>query len=177
MVEQFTPQTLLDLYNLLPVEARREFLRLLGSQSSAKVPILITNELPPEERERYAKSIHAAFWKTLFPVLAREAVRLAREQPALSDSELEARCRQAFEEYDQQQRLLAVAKVKEKRDRPSDPATVKRNVEICDLRLQNRKHWTLGRLANKYGLSREAINKIQREEGHWRRLAAGLSTN
>jgi hypothetical protein len=168
-----TPQALLDLYNLLPDTDRQEFLRLLGSQSTAKVPLLLVKQMPPEEQARYASSIHKAFWQTLLPVFLREAARLAREQSSLTDAQLQGLCLEACAEYGRQQSRLARAEVKARRDRKSDARTVKRNLEICDLHRRDPGTWSLKKLAGKYKVSREAVVKVLRREGHWRRLAAG----
>lgn len=64
-----------------------------------------------------------------------------------------------------------VAEAKQKRDRKSDPATVRRNVEICDLRGQNKKLWTLNRLAKKYKCTVRNITKVLKDEPRWRQLA------
>jgi hypothetical protein len=57
-----------------------------------------------------------------------------------------------------------------RRNRKSDPEIVRRNVHICDLRKQDTKKWSLGRLAKDFDLAKSAIQKILREEPKWRRL-------
>ena len=58
-----------------------------------------------------------------------------------------------------------------KRNRKSDPEIVRRNVEICDRRKQDRKKWSISRLARIYDLSHRNINLILKDEQKWRRLA------
>src|SRR5262245_14006189 len=55
LMEQFTPKAVYDLYCLLPDDDKRIFLKLLASVSTAEVPFVITNELPLEEKGRYAE--------------------------------------------------------------------------------------------------------------------------
>ena len=50
------------------------------------------------------------------------------------------------------------------RNRRSSPETIRRNVEICDLRKQNPSKWSYGRLGKKVGLTKQAIKKILDEE-------------
>jgi hypothetical protein len=174
MVDRLTPQALLDLYHTLPDESRMEFLRLLGTCSTAKVPVLICKELPPEEQDRYARFIHEAFWRTLFPLLVREAVRRAKASPGITDADLETHCNQVLDEYGRQQHRLTEAKFKQQRDRKSDQENVRRNVEICALRQQDKRKWSLQKLARKYDVSVRAISKILKGEGEWRRQLANL---
>jgi hypothetical protein len=57
------------------------------------------------------------------------------------------------------------------RNRRSSPEIIRRNVEICDRRKQDRKHWSLVRLARTYKVSKRTITKVLKEEDKWRRLA------
>jgi hypothetical protein len=58
-----------------------------------------------------------------------------------------------------------------KRNRKSSPEIIARNVEICDRRKQDKKHWSIGRLARAYKVSHRAITLVLQEENKWRRLA------
>jgi hypothetical protein len=73
------------------------------------------------------------------------------------------------------QRLVDLHLQLEARNRRSDPETIRRNVEICDLRKQDRKLWSLGRLAGKYGVTKRAISFVLEEEDKWRQLAVRFS--
>jgi hypothetical protein len=64
-----------------------------------------------------------------------------------------------------------------KRNRRSSPKTILRNVELCDLRKQDRKKWTLGQLAKRYKVSTRAVTMVISEEPKWRRLEAELRRN
>jgi hypothetical protein len=61
---------------------------------------------------------------------------------------------------------------KKKRDRKSDPESVRRNIAICDLRDSDPKRWTLAMLARKYHISKRAIQLILGRAEHWRALGA-----
>ncbi len=61
-----------------------------------------------------------------------------------------------------------------RKERRSSPITIRRNVEICDRRKQNKSKWTLGRLAKEYGVKRQTIVSILNDEEKWRRLATSL---
>jgi hypothetical protein len=58
-----------------------------------------------------------------------------------------------------------------RRNRASSPKTVCRNVEICDKREQDKKKWTLGKLAKDYKMTRQSVVNILKDEAKWRRLA------
>jgi hypothetical protein len=177
-MEQFTAKAVFDLYTLLPNEEKIAFLRLVGQMSTAEVPFVITSELPLPEQQRYSDMMFEEHLWQLFPYLQREARRLAREKPQLSDEEFDRefhdRIRASMENYNETIAALEQAKLKESRDRKSDPETVSRNVEICDLRKQDSKKWSLGRLAGKYGISKRAISLILADDVKWRQLAASL---
>jgi hypothetical protein len=61
-----------------------------------------------------------------------------------------------------------------KRNRRSATKTVRRNVEICKLRNDKPKFWTLGRLAKQFKVTKRAISKVLAEEIKWNWLAAEL---
>ena len=64
------------------------------------------------------------------------------------------------------------ARMKKDRDRKSAPETIKRNVEICDLRKQNKKKWSMNALGKKYDMTRQSIDEILKAEEKWRSLLA-----
>jgi hypothetical protein len=66
---------------------------------------------------------------------------------------------------------IETERLKQRRNRKSSPATIHRNIEICDLRRQNPKHWSQGRLAKKYKVTDRMIRSILKQERKWRRLA------
>ncbi len=58
--------------------------------------------------------------------------------------------------------------------RTSAERTIRRNVEICDLRKLDAKKWTHGRLAKKYGMKKQSLARILKTEEKWRHLASQL---
>lgn len=53
----------------------------------------------------------------------------------------------------------------------SSPGIIRRNVEICDLRKQDARKWSQGRLAKKYHVTTRVIRKVLKDEEKWRKLA------
>lgn len=182
MVEPLTPQQLRDLYSMLTPEKQREFLLLLGRVSAWEDPFLIVHELPPAESEKFSNEIFRTMFAHLYPLMLQEARKFARDNTGMSDEEFDKHFRPhvnaMLENYVHQIRELEATKIKAQRDRKSDPEIIKRNVEICDLRKQDAKKWTQGRLAKHFGLSSAgSIRSILAEEEKWRRLHAEMSVN
>jgi hypothetical protein len=104
------------------------------------------------------------------------ARQLARENPEISDEEFDRlfneQMKQVMEGYNRVIGEREQAKLKKQRDRKSDSETVRRNVEICDLRKRDPKKWSLAMLGRKFDLSKQAVKRILDEESKWRRLAA-----
>jgi hypothetical protein len=163
-MDQISPPAVYDLYVLLPNEQKGAFIKLLASISTAEVPFLICNELPLPEKARFAEMMFEELLWRVFPLLQQTARKVIRENPDLSDEqfdkELQERVKANMEEYNRAVSELERAKLKEQRDRKSDPEIVRGNVEICDLRRQNEKKWTLGRLAKKFAMAKQSIKKI-----------------
>lgn len=174
-MERPTPQAIFDLYVLLSNNDKVAFQNLLARISTAESIFLLAKELPITELGRFSDMMFQEITWHLFPILEREARRLAREKPELSeeefDKEFHERIKQSTELYNREVAELEGAKLKEQRDRKSDPEIVHRNVEICDHRRQDRKRWSIGKLAKTYDLSHRAITLILRDEEKWRRLA------
>ncbi len=173
-MEQLPPKSVFDSYCLLSNDDKRAFIEMLARVSTAEVPFLIAREMPPPEVERFSDMVFKEITWQLFPLLQREARVLAREKPQMSDEDFDRefhdRIKASMENYNKEIAALERAKMKERRDRKSDPETVRRNVEICDRRKQNRKTWSIGKLAHVYKLSHRAITLILRDELKWRRL-------
>jgi hypothetical protein len=68
-----------------------------------------------------------------------------------------------------------IARKLRNRNRTSSPETIRRNVEICDLRKNNSKLWTQRKLAKKYEMEYQSIQDILDEEAKWRHLATLLA--
>jgi hypothetical protein len=180
-VERVTPQGLLDIFWMLPNEERKEFLRLLGDSSPADVPFLIALGLEKTEVARFVEMVYFQIFPRIVPIVIQHGIQLLRENPAAPTEELqreiEARIAEYHTEYDQVIGKRERAALKAKRDRKSDAATVTRNLEICNLRQHNRRHWSYAALAKKYGGTPQNIKKILDNEPKWRREAARISTD
>jgi hypothetical protein len=176
-----TPKELLDVYELLSEENQRAFLRLLGGRLSGEALFAMLGCLHRSEYGVFIDSFHGLLAETLYPVYIREARRVAKESSNLSDEEFDrqvtARVQQATDQFKAEIGSEERDKLKAERNRQSNPETVRRNVEICDLRLQDPKRWTHGRLARKYGKTSQLIRKILKEETEWRRKAREQSTD
>src|SRR5947207_3235258 len=85
-MERFTPQALFDLYALSSDEDKIAFLKLLGSISLADAPFIIINELSRIEQMRFTELVFDDLFQKYFPPLLREARKLAREKPDISDA-------------------------------------------------------------------------------------------
>jgi hypothetical protein len=70
--------------------------------------------------------------------------------------------------------IEGLARYKAQRDRKSDPDTIRRNVELCDLRKQNEKLWSYRRLAKHFKITPQNVGLILKEEDKWRKLASDV---
>jgi hypothetical protein len=174
-MEKFTARAVFDLYALLSDDDKRTFLKLLGQHCTAEVPFLIVNELPLTERERHSEMIFKEIWR-IFPLMQREARALVRENPDVTDEEIDRRLneqiKRVMEDYNRAIGELERAKLKDARDRKSDPETIKRYLELLDLRKKDPKHWSLNALAKRFGMTRQSVQQIVKEEAKWRRMGA-----
>jgi hypothetical protein len=62
------------------------------------------------------------------------------------------------------------------RNRKSAEATIRRNIEICDLRKKDPKTWSFRRLARKYEIRWQSVQRIVAAEPKWRDLARRADT-
>jgi len=174
-IKSGTPAEVVSLYVSLSNADKDEVLRLIGRQSTAKAPCLILEGLSLRERERFAEMWGEELVKRLYPLVLHRALELVKERPNAETeelfAELDSRAKNTIEENTAEIVQLELAKQKEKRDRGSRPQTVRRNVEICDLRRADRELWSLNRLAGQYKVSVRAISKVLEDEQHWRLLA------
>lgn len=173
-MDQCTPKVLIDLYSILPSDGKVDFLNRLARIISAEGAFLVASELSRPELFRYSEMVRIQFPTS---ILVNQALQLAKDRPDASDDEFAkevfARSKKELEDHANAMAELAKDQLKEQRDRKSDPEIVRRNVEICDLRKQDPKKWSLGRLAKNFGLgAKQTIKRILEEEDKWRRLAA-----
>jgi hypothetical protein len=173
-METATPKVVFDLFCLLSREGQEDFLRRLAQISPPEVPFFIVHHLSIQQQFHFSQMIYDTLIRQLFPLLVRQARITVQENPTLSDAEidmeLESEAQKTMDFAVRQIGDLARAELKEQRDRKSDPDTVRRNVEICDLRKQDKRKWSYGMLGRKFDLTKQAIKKVLAEEAKWRRL-------
>lgn len=176
-----SPEELRDMYAVMSDEQKQEFLKLISPMSTAEAPFALSTGLDAIETKRFSEMVFDSLMWNFFPVMEQMARRLVREQPKLSDDEfdrvLHERASDCFEAYNREMAEVHAAQFKQDRDRKADPENVARNVEICNLRKADKKMWSQGRLAKKFGVTPRMIRLILAEKAKWRRLAAKNRTN
>ncbi len=177
-IQRVTSQAVFDLFKSLDNDSQREFVRTLAQLVGAEVIYFMLGQLPPLEQERFTHMLGGTLMVDLLPLFVQEATRMIRECPQKAAAEMEEemlkKVGRYLETYRQKIGELEQGKLKEKRDRKSDPEIVKRNVEICDLKRANAEHWSHRRLGKKYDLSPQAISLILKDEAKWRQMAEGV---
>lgn len=184
--ERVTPASLLDDIFALTIPQLRTFFILLGEHLSADALGFIIRSLNSSERTRLGDVLRKPVSKTerliIGPCTEDEADdQLANPHSCVETPNLEDAANAAFEEVFKElapaiQGVIEgvvqkeVANYKSKRNRKSDPDTIKRNVEICDLRKQDRKKWSLRKLAKHFNVTDRAITLVLKDEDKWRRL-------
>lgn len=146
--------------HLAPEDRARVFTKILNAlELKAEVILCLFEFLPQPEKQRFIEAILDLVRKlrdAAFPVIHRA------EFDSLFDTLVVPRI--------QEIRLSD----KKARDRKSGPETIRQSVEICNLRTQDRRKWSLKKLAGKYGVTVRRITAILAEEDKWRRLAQDL---
>jgi hypothetical protein len=179
-IQGVSPEALCDLFWLLPSEDQNKFIRLFASELPVEAFFVMVAQLDRTQQKRFTDMVHAELNRRILPGMIKTAIEVARKNPEASDEEfsaaiMEAHCRE-LGAIEDEIRALEAEKLKAKRDRKSDPETIRKNIEICDLRLKDPKRWSLGRLASKFEVSKRAISKVLEDESKWRRLSAKLGT-
>ena len=177
-----TPKELLESFWILSDDDKTAFLELFGQNLNAESAWLVVNALPIAERERFTDILQETMVALIYPVLVKEARELAKRTHDLTDDqfdkELADRVTESSREYSEAIGQREAAKLKQQRDRKSNPDIVRRNIEICTLRNQDPTYWSQGRLAKKFKLkASRAIRLILEQESKWRLLAAQQRTN
>jgi hypothetical protein len=175
-----TPQALIDLYNILSREDRQAFLGLMGEVSTAEDLFQVARHLTPSNLLRFneivIKSIVSHQLPLILPLVTSLAVEAIKESPGQTQEQLQAQvsalAAKRLARLDEDAAIRAHVMIKEKRDRKSDPDTVRRNVEICNRKLEDPGLWSNKKLAREYRITPRAIGMILADEPRWRRLAA-----
>lgn len=177
MIEPINARALLDIFRAMPNEEQRLFVTTLGGEVTAEALYLMLHQLDQVELKKFTDRFFQEIAWQMFPILLRDARQLAREQPDLSDEEFDRlffeRIRDAGNLYDQQIADLERAKLKGERDRHPDPETIRRNLEICDLRRSDPQKYSQKKLAGQFNVTQRYIRQVIKDESKWRRLAAG----
>jgi hypothetical protein len=172
-----TPRALFSRFKALHPKQREEFIQLVGSESTTDLFGAFWNALPMQERSPFLLQVIAH----IRPVLIREAIPLVKAFPELSVEEQVELISKAYEKSTtdfeagivsrEQQRFRA------KRNRKASLATIRRNVEMCDLRGQDPEKWYPKSLARRFGVSDAYVRRVLKQESMWRQLAAQNRTN
>jgi hypothetical protein len=177
-------QAVLDSFRALPADDRRDFFQSIAGEIPVESALVLFGNMPLSERERFIQKIVDEVVGRVMPAVIITGIHVLQEKPELAGKELEKLVAKhhaeelvkASQQVSQMYKSFEAARLKAKRDRKSAPATVRRNVEICNLRKRDPKHWSQGQLAKKFKVSSPAIRKILKDEAKWRRLAADQDT-
>jgi hypothetical protein len=180
-MDDLTPQSIVDRFLRLPANDRVEFAKLLGKEMPAELANVMFGAMETIEFNRLVSMLVDDMWRSILPSMVNAAIRIAREAPDLDGPPLEAAVFRFHQhEMEMMRRDLVAAEAaefKHKRNRKSSPDTVRRNIEICDLRKDNPKHWSHGRLAKKFDVTDRMIRSVLKQEQKWRRLAIQMRIN
>jgi hypothetical protein len=135
------------------------------------------NPPSPEDVYAFIRDMTPVDRFVLFSVLSSAPFReIIRDTGyiVVSDDEASNLLEGAMIERQEAQAIIEQFKAKLGKKRTSDPATIKRNVEICDLRKQDKKYWSHGQLGLKYGMNKRSVARILKDEEKWRQLASQL---
>ena len=180
-MELLTPKALFDLYSLLSNESKFIFHKLVASEASMHIPLFIAANLCESEKECFGQFFFKKNVELLMPFLISKAVEVVRSNQEKNNDELARLLVNSVRDFGERFVGEAVAQatktLKTKRDRKSDPDIIRRNVNICDLRKQDRKKWSLLKLAKHFKKDKRTITGILEEESKWRKMADKLGGN
>ena len=164
---------LLKQFNRLTQIEKREFLTILGQQSISTSVSLLYNAMPLEERQLFIKELAEFFYESAAAAVTSHMGNLAEEMGIKIDENLMATALQKatidLRKHAKLARENARKAYEEKRNRKSSLENIKRNVKICDMRLQGLSQ---GIIAKKYDKTATWVRNIEKEELKWRRLLA-----
>jgi hypothetical protein len=173
-IQECTPRAVADLFNMLSPEDQVKALSQMAV--TAEHVWRVMDQLPELEKKAFSDRVFNDMAWMVFPFVIDCAIKVFRQYPNLSDEDLHNRinglAKQTLSAFEEERDKLATAQEKARRDRKPDPATIRRNLEICDLRRRDPKTWSLKKLARKYELSRERVHQILKDEPEWLRLQA-----
>ncbi len=177
-LQLMTPDDLYQHYKLLTPHERYEFLHQAAMIETADSVDVFLGGLPSAQREEHLRREVHFLYSVLLPTMMVDAIDILHKTPDIEFDALLDQIRHKDREFHgvsfDSIEALTERRLKTARDRKSKPETIRRNVEICDLRLKDAKTWTQGKLAKKYKLTPQGIRKILAEDTKWRQLAASL---
>jgi hypothetical protein len=175
-IQECSPRAVAELFNLLSPEDQVK--ALIQMTVTAEHVWRVVDQLPPLEQYAFSELLFNKITWMVFPIIIDSAIRVFRQSPDASDEELHTRineqAKQTLSEFEEARDKLATAKEKQRRDRKPDPTTIRRNLEICDLRRRDPQKWSLKKLARKYKVSRERVHQILKDESEWLRLQSTI---
>jgi hypothetical protein len=165
--ERVAPASLFNAYGQLTHEKQIEFINILASRSTVEDLVAFIDYLPSEEYEEFVFIIRLKILAHIDGYHIQNSDmkwldRLVKDLHKRYAGEFEELSAKRMDEY------------KSKRNRKSSHKTIRRNVEICDLRKQNRRKWSLSQLAKHFKRSQRTITLVIREEAKWRNLLSEL---
>ena len=117
-----------------------EFFEILGEASTAEVVYQILNSLTKPEKERYAEFSLEMYVKVVHPALLKNAIDVVRKYPNADFEQLADEVNklhaESTEMFHNSIAALEREKLEEKRNRKPSLGNIKRNVDICNLRLE-----------------------------------------
>ncbi len=172
-VEIATPKVVFDLYQSLTEDQKMVFLAHLASISNGKHITCLIESMPTLTKTELNQRIYGHIIDSMLPVLTGIAFDLVAKTPEIQREDARIQMANESQRYlkgiIEEAAVVERAIVKDQRDRKSDPETVKRNVEICDLRLSDPKKWSHRRLAREFKVTPQYIGLVLKEEAEWRR--------
>jgi hypothetical protein len=158
---------LFSLYEELDSYERIQFFKLIATICTAEEIDTLIFHAPPEEWKRYAEARYRIIEQQFS---TSEIDKETLDELEQKTDELNEKVAALNEAYANQK----IAEYKSSRNRKSSPKTIRRNVEICDLRKQNRRKWSLTQLAKHFKTSQRSITLVLSEEAKWRNLLSDL---
>ena len=178
-MNELDPKRISESFASLDSDHRNLFLQMLAVKLPQEEILFLLAKMDTETTLVFHEQFYRAITGMFLPILLKEARRLARgDLSNVSDEEFDKKFGEQISAsiYSLIRTIFkrAEERFRKKRDRKSDPETITRNVEICELRKQDRKRWKLATLAKKFDVTIRYIGKVIQGEAKWRSLAAKL---
>ncbi len=173
MLEKSKVRLLLEGVWTLSIDERIEFFETLGESTVAENVWLLIGGLNSDEMFRFCVDFGKSYNKFQLPKIIESILEtydfIPDDKKQSMLSEIEASVREKSIVFGKEAFDLVQSYVENKRNRKSTLENIKRNVEICDLRING---WSQGQIAKKYGKTDTWVRNIEKDELKWRRLLA-----